>query len=97
MPVPLVGENLREMREYIFHKIRTLVPPEIVPGRMTLLVTVFLVLVNIFNTITTNIPKAEGLTGKKQKVFQKVLEQNFVQNQFCTLVIFFFIISLCNM
>ena len=76
--------------------ISFLVPPEIVPGRMTLLVTVFLVLVNIFNTITTNIPKAEGLTGKKQKVFQKVLEQNFVQNQFCTLV-FFFIISLCNM
>ena len=31
---------------------------DIVPGRMTLLVTVFLVLVNIFNTITTNIPKA---------------------------------------
>ena len=43
--------------------ISFLVPPEIVPGRMTLLVTVFLVLVNIFNTITTNIPKAEGLTG----------------------------------
>ena len=28
--------------------------------RMTLLITIFLVLVNIFNTITTNIPKAEG-------------------------------------
>ena len=27
---------------------------------MTLLVTVFLVLVNIFNTITTNIPKASA-------------------------------------
>ena len=65
------GKNLRELREFIFHKIRTLVPPEIVPGRMTLLVTVFLVLVNIFNTITTNIPKAEGLTGKKQKVFKR--------------------------
>ena len=71
MSVPLVGENLRELREFIFHKIRNLVPPEIVPGRMTLLVTVFLVLVNIFNTITTNIPKAEGLTGKKQKVFKR--------------------------
>ena len=46
--------------------ISFLVPPEIVPGRMTLLVTVFLVLVNIFNTITTNIPKAEGLTGKQK-------------------------------
>ncbi len=37
--------------------ISFLVPPAVVPGRMTLLVTVFLVLVNIFNTITTNIPK----------------------------------------
>lgn len=49
--------------------ISFLVPPEIVPGRMTLLVTVFLVLVNIFNTITTNIPKAEGLTGNEKKSF----------------------------
>jgi len=30
---------------------------------MTLLVTIFLVLVNIFNTIQTNSPKAEGLTA----------------------------------
>ena len=32
-------------------------------GRMALLVTVFLVLINIFNTITTNSPNAEGLTA----------------------------------
>ena len=32
-------------------------------GRMALLVTLFLVLVNIFNTVTTNTPKAEGLTA----------------------------------
>ena len=37
--------------------ISFLVPPESVPGRMTILVTVFLVLVNIFNSITSNIPK----------------------------------------
>ncbi|XP_023347755.1 glycine receptor subunit alpha-3 [Eurytemora carolleeae] len=43
--------------------ISFLVPPESVPGRMTILVTVFLVLVNIFNSITNNIPKAEGLTA----------------------------------
>ena len=36
------------------------VPPDIIPGRMALLVTLFLVLVNIFNTVTTNTPKAEG-------------------------------------
>ena len=33
------------------------------PGRMALLVTLFLVLVNIFNNVTTNTPKAEGLTA----------------------------------
>ncbi len=43
--------------------ISFLVPPAVVPGRMTLLVTVFLVLVNIFNTITTNIPKVSRKKG----------------------------------
>ena len=40
---------------------------------MTLLITVFLVLVNIFNTITTNIPKAEGLTAIEAWVIGCVL------------------------
>ena len=31
-----------------------------VSGRMALLVTLFLVLVNIFNSVTANSPKAEG-------------------------------------
>ena len=44
--------------------ISFLIPPDIVPGRMTLLITVFLVLVNIFNTITTNIPKVIKNLGK---------------------------------
>lgn len=43
--------------------ISFLIPPDIVPGRMTLLITLFLVLVNIFNNVTTNSPKAEGLTA----------------------------------
>merc|ERR1719312_1351741 len=43
--------------------ISFLIPPDIVPGRMALLITLFLVLVNIFNNITTNSPKAEGLTA----------------------------------
>ena len=43
--------------------ISFLIPPDNVPGRMAVLITVFLVLVNIFNTITTNIPKADGLTA----------------------------------
>ena len=37
------------------------IPPEVIPGRMSLLVTIFLVLVNIFNSVTINTPKAEGL------------------------------------
>ena len=43
--------------------ISFLVNPEVICGRMTLLITIFLVLINIFNTIQTNSPKAEGLTG----------------------------------
>ncbi len=43
--------------------ISFLIPMDITPGRMQLLVTLFLVLVNIFNTVTTNTPKAEGLTA----------------------------------
>ena len=40
--------------------ISFVVPPDVIPGRMALLITLFLVLVNIFNTVTTNTPKAEG-------------------------------------
>ena len=40
-----------------------LIPPEMVPGRMTLLVTLFLVLINIFNTITISSPNVEGLSS----------------------------------
>ena len=40
-----------------------LIPPEVVPGRMALLVTLFLVLINIFNTITNISPNTEGMTA----------------------------------
>ena len=43
--------------------ISFLVPPEIVPGRMALLITVLLLLVNNFNSITAKIPKADRLTA----------------------------------
>ena len=33
--------------------ISFVVPPDVIPGRMALLITLFLVLVNIFNTVTT--------------------------------------------
>ena len=45
-----------------------LIPPEIVPGRMTLLVTIFLVLINIFNNVTSNSPNVEGLTAISSKL-----------------------------
>ena len=53
--------------------ISLLIPPENVPGRMALLITVFLVLVNIFNTITTNIPKAERLTAIETYIIACIL------------------------
>ena len=40
-----------------------LIPPEVVPGRMALLVTLFLVLTNIFNSITNISPNTEGMTA----------------------------------
>ena len=40
-----------------------LIPSDDIQGRMALLVTLFLVLVNIFNAITTNSPKADGLNA----------------------------------
>ena len=49
-----------------------LIPPEIVPGRMTLLVTIFLVLINIFNNVTSNSPNVEGLTAISSKIFTMI-------------------------
>ena len=40
-----------------------LVPPEVVLGRMAMLITLFLVLINIFNTVTTQSPNAEGMNA----------------------------------
>lgn len=43
--------------------ISFLIPLDLIPGRMVLLVTILLVLVNILNTVTTNTPKVKGLTA----------------------------------
>ena len=40
-----------------------LIPFHVIPGRMILLLILFLVLVNIHNNVTTNTPKAEGPTA----------------------------------
>ena len=39
------------------------IPPEIVPGRMALLVTIFLMMVNISNSANEKAPEAQGLTA----------------------------------
>ena len=52
----------------IIYQVSFLIPPEIVPGRMTLLVTIFLVLINIFNNVTSNSPNVEGLTAISSKL-----------------------------
>ena len=40
-----------------------MIPQDVVPGRMGLLITLFLVLVNLFITITTNSPNTKSLTS----------------------------------
>merc|ERR1711953_665479 len=45
-----------------------LIPSDDIQGRMALLVTLFLILVNIFNTTTTNSPKADGLNAMQSWV-----------------------------
>jgi hypothetical protein len=44
-----------------FSPLSFLINPEVIPGRMTMLVTLFLVLINIHNTIQTNSPKVRIL------------------------------------
>ena len=52
--------------------ISFVVPPDVIPGRMALLITLFLVLVNIFNTVTTNTPKAEGEQNVTTSQFMRI-------------------------
>ena len=40
-----------------------LVKPEVVPGRMAMLVTLFLVLINIFNSVRENAPISSKLNA----------------------------------
>ncbi len=55
---------------------------------MALLVTLFLVLVNIFNSVTANAPKAEGLTAVETWVVMCIL------HVFCVLTEYAFILKL---
>ena len=42
---------------------------QVIPGRMTLLITIFLVLINIFNTIQTNSPQVNNISSLLQLPF----------------------------
>ena len=55
---------------------------------MALLVTLFLVLVNIFNSVTANAPKSEGLTAVETWVVMCIL------HVFCVLLEYAFILKI---
>ena len=54
-------------------KASFLIEPEAVPGRMTLLVTMFLVLINIFNTVSSNSPNVEGFSALSTWILSCIL------------------------
>ena len=73
--------------------ISFLVSPEVIPGRMTLLVIIFLVLINMFNTIQSNSPTAEGITAIESWVIACII---FVFGALCeyAMILFFIKISI---
>ena len=40
-----------------------MIPPDVIPGRMTLLITLFLVMISIFNSVSAKSPKVEGFNA----------------------------------
>ena len=50
-----------------------LIPPEIVAGRMAMLITLFLVLINIFLGTTSHMPNAEGVTAMSSYIIVCIL------------------------
>ena len=57
-----------------------------ISGRMALLVTLFLVLVNIFNSVTANAPKAEGLTAVETWVVMCILHVFCVLSEYAIIL-----------
>ena len=76
MDIPFVGRTdwllLSSGLFVVVSWISFVVPPDVIPGRMALLITLFLVLVNIFNTVTTNTPKAEGEQNVTTSQFMRI-------------------------
>ena len=48
---------------FLFLKISFVIPQDVVPGRIALLITIFLVMINIFITVTAKSPHTESLTN----------------------------------
>lgn len=76
--------------------ISFLVNPEVIPGRMTLLIIIFLVLINMFNTIQSNSPTAEGITAIESWVIACII---FVFGALCeyAFILFFIKISILRL
>ena len=50
------------------------IDPEVIPGRMALLITLFLVLINIFNNMSSNSPHSEsGFTAVSSWLFACIM------------------------
>ena len=58
----------------------------LISGRMALLVTLFLVLVNIFNSVTANAPKSEGLTAVETWVVMCILHVFCVLSEYAIIL-----------
>ena len=50
-----------------------MVPPDVIPGRMTLLVTLFLVMISIFNTTYATSPEVHGLNALSAWILSCIL------------------------
>lgn len=73
-----------------------LIPPEVVPGRMALLVTLFLVLINIFNNVTAITPNTEGMTAISSWMLGNNIFEIIVPETLISACIFFLFGSLMS-
>ena len=64
------------------------IPPEVVPGRMCLLATLFLALTNIFNTITNTSPNVDGTTAMKSWMIACILFVFFALLEYASILYF---------
>ena len=69
------------------------IPPEVVPGRMCLLATLFLALTNIFNTITNTSPNVDGTTAMKSWMIACILFVFFALLEYAS-ILYFLMVSL---